>query len=113
LTFAPGETVKTLTLQLLDNPDAVEDRTIQLQLSNPSFGVLLGESRTVTIVQAGGGGCSFSPAASQTPLAGVGLISACLFLLFLRLRKMWRVRTIATVNLRISKADGLSQTPSP
>lgn len=87
LTFSPGETEKTLNLQLLDNPNAGEDRSILLQFSNPSFGVLLGDSRTVTIVQpSGGGGCMMRNVGERSPLSYVGLVGGLLVLLLFKVR---------------------------
>ena len=48
LTFAPGETEKTITIVTADDSDAEQDETFQVTLSNPSANAELSYSRTAT-----------------------------------------------------------------
>ncbi len=49
LTFNPGETTKTLTIPLLDDDLVEETETVQIALSNPSIGAILGENTTAIL----------------------------------------------------------------
>ena len=49
LHFAPGETMKTFTIPIIDNAYVQSNRSISLALSNPSGGVLLGSPATATL----------------------------------------------------------------
>ena len=80
LTFSPGETMKELSIQVLDNPNAAGDRSFTLNLRNPSFGVLLGDSQTVTLASPGGGGCG---------LTGASTLSGSTYLLGLAIGFAW------------------------
>jgi len=79
LIFAPGETEKTLTIQLLDNPNANGDRSLSLNFNNPTFGVLLGDNQTLIITSPEGGGCGLN---SQTHFSEFSYILSS-FLIFL------------------------------
>lgn len=50
LTFAIGETSKTFTISLFDNGRLDGDRTVNLSLSNPTGGLLLGDGAVLTIL---------------------------------------------------------------
>jgi uncharacterized repeat protein (TIGR01451 family) len=52
LHFAPGETMKTVTVPIIDNGYLQGNRTIPLILSNPSGGVFLGSPSTATVIVA-------------------------------------------------------------
>jgi polyhydroxybutyrate depolymerase len=49
LTFAPGETLKPVTVTLLNDAVREPSETFRITLSNPSSGVVLGTPKTVTV----------------------------------------------------------------
>lgn len=50
VSFGAGETSKTVTLSIVDNPTLELDRVLTLTLSNPSVGVVIDGTRTITII---------------------------------------------------------------
>ena len=49
LTFAEGETVKTITLWLIDDFRAEPDETLKVTLAGPTGGAVLGNIRSLTV----------------------------------------------------------------
>ena len=49
LTFTAGQTSQTFTISILDNPAAGGDRTVNLTLSNPGTGAVLGSPTTAVL----------------------------------------------------------------
>ena len=50
VSFGPGETSKTVTLSIINNPVFEPDRVLTLRLSDPTVGAVYGGIRTITIV---------------------------------------------------------------
>jgi hypothetical protein len=67
LTFAPGETLKTVRVQLLDCPDVESTVTFRLSLSSPSPPATINAMRAQTVVSIANDASAFAPTNTALP----------------------------------------------